>query len=625
MIQVSEVLFSKIMMMQIPYLNVFWGMNVLMLSIILCNFVFKIIISVQSFWKSSIYVSRGSVFSMDIEQLIERGRQGDETAFESLYRAYHRQMAGICQRIVGNRQVAEELAHDAFLLAFAKMDQLHNPGRFEAWLTSITTNVARRYMQRHHDPAMLSLSTLSEEELPGEPIPTDDKSLPTMAELMAAVDALPHGYGQVFKLAVIQEMSHKEIAEILGIAAHSSSSQLSRAKKMLQKSLAQYWLLWLMPLVLPLAIYLYKTGKTTDVQQPIVTKQEHITPNTKHDDEGTPMIEQGIPVIPKIATQEIAIVPIKVVSADSLAPADTIHHAGEETESTDTTTILHYNKPLPDLRPDKDTHIADLFPEKPIEVEGKRQKWSVDLAYTGSTGEQNANRPFIFTEKEMTDIISEVPPIRSFDKWSDYAEALQSGTLDVDYKTYQTLLKIAQNNASQPGRDMIERKTHHYMPITFSLALKYKLNNRFGLETGLSYSRLKSESEIGTGGNAIHEQQTIHYLGIPLKGAYNIYNVRRWCLYGSFGTKLEIPVYAPFSTSYFVNGMKEQEEKTTLHAPLQWSIGTGIGLQYNLTSNIGFFAEPSLHYYIPTGSDIETYRTQHPFMFSLPLGIRITW
>lgn len=557
-------------------------------------------------------------------QLIERGRQGDETAFGSLYRAYHRQMTGICQRIVDNRQVAEELAHDAFLLAFAKIDQLHNPQRFEAWMTSITTNVARRYMQRHHDPSMLSLSTLSEEELPQEPIPSDDKPLPTMAELMAAVDALPHGYGQVFKLAVIQEMSHKEIAEILGIAAHSSSSQLSRAKKMLQKSLAQYWLLWLMPLLLPLAIYLYKTGKTIDVPQPIVTKQEQTTPDTKHDDEGTPTIGQGTPAIPIVATQQIAIAPVKDVPVDSLAPADTLHHTDEEKESTDTTTILHNNKPLPDLRPDKDINIADLFPEKSTEIKD-RQKWSVDLAYTGSMGEQDANRPFIFTEKEMTDITSEVPLIRSFDKWSDYAEALQSGTLDIDYKTYQILLKIAQNNAARPDAGKIERTTHHYMPVTFSVALKYKLNSRFGLETGLSYSRLKSEFEIGTDGNAIREQQAIHYLGIPLKGTYNIYNVRRWNLYGSLGAKLEIPVYAPFSTSYFVKGMKELEEKSILHAPLQWSVGTGLGLQYNLTPNIGFFAEPSLQYYIPTGSNIETYRTEHPFTFSLPIGIRITW
>jgi RNA polymerase sigma-70 factor (ECF subfamily) len=212
---------------------------------------------------------------MDIEQLIERGRQDDEIAFESLYRRYHRQMTMICQRIVYNRQVAEELAHDVFLLAFAKMDQMHNPGRFEEWLTSITTNVARRYMQRHHNPSMLPISTLSEEQLPWELIPTEDKPLPTMDELMAAVDALPHGYGQVFKLAVIQEMSHKEIAEILGIAAHSSSSQLSRAKKMLQKSLAQYWILWLLPLVLPLAFYLYKTGKSIEAPR-LVVKNRNI-------------------------------------------------------------------------------------------------------------------------------------------------------------------------------------------------------------------------------------------------------------------------------------------------------------------------------------------------------------
>lgn len=561
---------------------------------------------------------------MDIEELIERGRQGDEVALGSLYKTYHQHMTGICQRIVDNHEVAEELAHDAFLLAFAKMDQLHHPQRFEAWLASITTNVARRYKQRHHDFVTLSLSTLPDEELPQEPMPTDDKPLPTMAELMAAVDALPNGYGQVFKLAVIQEMSHKEIAEILGIAAHSSSSQLSRAKKMLQKSLAQYWLLWLLPLVLPLAIYLYRTGRTIEAPQPIVTKQEHAMPKSKHDNEETPTIKQRSTAIPTITPQQIAIVPIKNVPVDSLVPADTLHFISEETEDTDTTTILHDNKFLPDQRPDKDTHIADLLPEKSFEVKDNQQKWAVDLAYTGSIGEENANRPFIFTETEMTDV-SDVLLIRSFDKWSDYAEALQSGTLDGDYKTQQILMKIAQNNAALPGSDKIERRTHHYMPINFSLALKYRLNNRFGLETGLSYSRLKSEAKIGSRGNAIHEQQTIHYLGIPLKGTYNIYNVRQWNFYGSLDAKMEIPVYAPLNTSYHVNGTMELSNKSTLHAPIQWSVGTGLGMQYNLTPNIGLFTEPSLQYYIPTGSSIETYRTEHPFTFSLPFGIRITW
>ena len=445
-----------------------------------------------------------------------------------------------------------------------------------------------------------------------------------MAELTAAVDALPKGYGQVFKLAVIQEMSHKEIAEILGIAAHSSSSQLSRAKKMLQKSLAQYWLLWLLPLLLPLGIYLYKKGKTIDVSQPVVIKSD-----TVQDEEETPRIEQGVPATPRTAPRYVAVAPGRGLAVDSLAPIDTLHHIAEETECTDSATIPQDKQLQPGLRLEKET-IAEQFPGKPVEVKDKGQKWSVDLAYNGSMGELNANSPFVFTEREITEgempgIISELPRVRSFERWSDYAEALQSGTLDVDYKMYQILLKIAQNNATQPGADEIKRNTHHYMPITFSLALKYKLSNRFGLETGLNYSRLKSETEIGAGGNAIRKQQTIHYLGIPLRGTYNIYNVGRWNFYGSLGAKLEIPVYAPFSTSYYVDGMKELEEKATLHAPLQWSAGAGLGLQYNFTPNIGFFVEPSLQYYIPTGSGIETYRTEHPFTFSLPLGIRITW
>ena len=571
-------------------------------------------ISVQSFRKRSIYVDRDRMFPMDIEKLIEQGRRGDETALRGLYRTYYQRMARICQRIVGDRRVAEELSHDAFLLAFAKMDSLRNPRRFESWLTSITTNVALRYKQRHQEPTMLSLSTLTEEELAQETMPEDDKPLPTMAELMEAVNALPKGYGQVFRLAVIEEMSHKEIAEIMGIATHSSSSQLARAKKVLQKSLAHYWLLWLLPLLLPITYFFLQTDNLPEKHKPVVTKQDELTES--------PIKKSVIPDTQREKTHRQARVSIVRKKTDSIALTDTIRI---DIVPRDTTIIIQDEKPQPDPDHKKDTYIADLLPEKPIEVKDKQKRWSMDLSYNGSMGEQNVNHPFVFTETEMIDVTSDVPPVRSFDKWSEYAEALKSGIYEGDYMTQQILMKIALNNAALPGSDIIERMTHHYIPITFSLALKYRLNNRFGWEAGLSYSRLKSESEIGANGNSIREQQTIHYLGIPLKGSYNIYNVRRWNLYGNLGVKMDIPVYAPLNTNYYINGTIELSNKSTLHAPLQWSFSTGLGLQYNLTPNIGFFAEPSLQYYFPTGSSIETYHTEHPCVFSLPLGIRLTW
>lgn len=559
---------------------------------------------------------------MDIEHLIERGRQGDEAALGSLYGAYHRRMTATCQRIVGDRRVAEELAHDAFLLAFAKMEQLHNPRRFESWLTSITTNVALRYMERHHEPQMLSLAALTEEELAQDATPAYEKPLPTMAELMAAVDALPNGYGQVFRLAVIEEMSHKEIAEIMGIAAHSSSSQLTRAKKMLQKTLPHYWLLWLLPLLFPIAYFFFKIDKQSDVTTPIVTRQDNN--KNKSTEPTSPIVTHPeVSVTHRDTTRRTAVVPNIQQSKDSITATDTIPHT---VEPSDTMTIIINNKPLPEMRHNSDTHIADLSPEYRKEEKSRQSNWSLDMSYSGSIYEQRQYSPFAFEgmvkDESLTSEHKEMKLV-DFEKWSDYADYLSEYPDGGD--NHDVILNIAKNNASQSGTDQIVRKSHHYMPITWSLALRYKLNSNFGLETGVSYSRLKSEFEIGSNGNAFNEQQTIHYLGIPLKGLYNIYNGRQWSIYGSMGVNMEIPVYAPLNTDYYLNGKKEATEKSTLNAPLQWSVGTGLGLQYNLTPNLGFFVEPSLQYYIPTGGSIETYRTEHPFTFSVPLGIRITW
>ena len=580
----------------------------------------------QSFWKSCIYVHRDEVFLMDIDELIKRGIQGDETAFRNLYATYHRRMAEICQRIVGDRRVAEELANDAFLLAFAKMDTLRNPRRFEAWLTSIATNVALRYKKRHCEPAMLSLSTLKEEDLAQEATPTDVRPLPTTSELMDAVDALPKGYGQVFKLAVIEEMSHKEIAEIMGIAAHSSSSQLTRAKKMLQKLLAHYWMLWILPLLMPLTYFLLRTGNQPEEPKTTATRNGHPAK--------PPVVSPKVPDTQKDTAHRTVAVPVTFHSTDSITSADTIPH---NMKQADTVVIKHDDQPLPDVHSSHDSHIlaeestvlrhrtADLPTKRPSRVKGKQTSWAIDVAYAGNMGTQTDIRPFAFTETPLTDATTELASPQTFENWGDYATFLANIPVEGDFHKQQILMRIAQNNASQSGTDKIVRTSHHYMPVTWSLALKYRLGNRFSLETGLSYSRLKSEFETGTGGNAIREQQDIHYVGIPLKSSYNIYHGKQWSVYGSLGIKADIPAHASLSTSYLVNGTTEATDKATLSAPLQWSAGTGLGLQYNLTPNIGFFAEPSLQYYIPTGSSTESYYTEHPFTFSLPLGIRITW
>ena len=566
------------------------------------------------------------MFTMEITRLIERCKQGDADALGELYKAYAQRMRGVCRRYISDEQTVEDVLHDAFVIIFTSFDRLRDVRRAEAWMTAITRNVASKCKNHLEALSTVSLDETREADL----IVTKDeeknvRGVP-LSEIFRMIDRLPEGYGRVFRLSVFEGISHKEIATMLGIEPHSSSSQLTRAKKMLRKMMQQYWVAGILLLLTPLTFLLRKGDTAVKEEKTVVAKQED---TSKESSKESPTDQPQEPVIVHLPVHRTT-----VIATDTLQSV--IAQAVDSVTSGTLSNIIAQEQIIPDtiatdttkaIRKAEIPHydMAELFPEEPTIGTSRQRKWSVDLAYTGGFGEQNYNRPYSFTEMPTLVISGEPPSPVTFENWSDYAAFLAENPDDGRSHTRSVIMNIALNNANQPGNDKIVRKSHHYMPISFSLALKYKLSNRFSLETGLSYSRLKSEFEMGSNGNTIKEQQTIHYLGIPVKGICNMYTGKAWSLYGSLGVTMGIPVYSPFNTNYYLHGALEATDKTTLRVPWQWSVGTGLGLQYNLTPSIGLFAEPSLQYYIPTGSDIETYRTEHPFTFSLPLGIRFTW
>ena len=569
------------------------------------------------------------MLTMEITRLIERCRQGDADALGELYKAYAQRMRGVCRCYISDEQTVEDVLHDAFVIIFTSFDRLRDVRRAEAWMMAITRNLASKCKDHLEALPMVSLDETSEKELiAAENEEKDVRGVP-LSEVVRMIDRLPNGYRLVFRLSVFEGLSHKEIADMMGIEPHSSSSQLARAKKMLRKMMKQYWVAGLLLLLVPVTFLLLKKRDTVvKDEKPVVAKQKD-TPKESQKDSRTEQQEPVIVHLPVHRTTVIAPDTLQSVIAqavDSVTSDTLLNIIAQEQMVTDTITA----DTTKNIRREEIPHfdIADLFPQKPTIGIHRLKKWSVDLAYVGGFGEQNYNRPYGFTETPMIATTGEPPSPVTFENWSDYAAFLAEIPDDGSSHSRSVIMNIALNNAGDAqgtGTDNIVRKSHHYMPVNFSLALKYRLNSRFALETGLSYSRLKSEFEMGSNGNTINEQQTIHYLGIPVKGIYNIYNRKSWCLYGSLGVTTEIPLYSPFSTSYYLHGMLEATDKSTIHAPWQWSAGIGLGLQYNFTPNIGLFAEPSLQYYIPTGTQIETYRTEHPFTFSLPIGIRFTW
>ena len=573
------------------------------------------------------------MLTMEINRLIERCRQGDADALGELYKAYAARMRGVCRRYVSDEQTVNDVLHDAFVIIFTSFDRLRDDNKAEAWMMSITRNVASKYKDHQIARRTVSIEDVNETNLLADSSEEDLKGI-SFSEVSKLIDKLPEGYGNVFRLSVFEGLSHKEIAAALGIEPHSSSSQLARAKKMLRKMIRQYWAVLLLLLV-PVALQLFRKGEpAVEKGEPIATKTEKAQQPSK----GRQPVHPATANSPRPVGRGITTTtgypdnqqpPAAIArSADSVV-SDTLQFITVQ-EQADRGACLT-DSLLPQQLRLQHNQTAQMFPDESATGNVAEQKWSLELAYAGKYDQLNRqNEPYMFKpalpngqSQPDPDISPTIPG--SIDNWADYAVYLANNMNAVSAEARSALMRIALNNANRPGEDKILRTSHHHMPVTWSLALRYRPTRRFGWETGLSYSHLTSDFEMGENENIIREQQTVHYVGIPVKGIYNVYDTRRWSLYGSLGVAVDIPVRASVRSDYYVQGLFEATDKTSIRAPWQFSTTFGIGLQYHLTPTIGLFAEPSLQYYIPTKSDIETYRTEHPFSFSLPLGIRFTW
>ena len=605
-------------------------------------------LSVQSFASLQDLTNRDVMLTMEITRLIERCRQGDADALGELYKAYAQQMRGVCRCYISDEQTVEDVLHDAFVIIFTSFDRLRDARHAEAWMTAITRNVASKCKERQTAVTMVPIEEAT--VIPQQMEQQGVRGVP-LSEVVRMIDRLPEGYGQVFRLSVFEGMSHKEIGDMLGIEPHSSSSQLARAKKMLRKMMQQYWVAGILLLLVPVTFFLLKKGDTVvkdedggEHQPSAVLAKQKDTPKESQKASRTERPQKSVIVqrlrvgdgtsgiLPVHHTTFIATDTMQSVIAQIVdsATSDTLFNIIAQEQMVTDTIATDTAKAIRRVEtPHND--MVDLFPEKPTVSTDPNRKWSLQLAYAGQFDEQKRyNQPFSYKPKQSAAQSLPGPspsPIipSSIDNWTDYAVYLANNPDAVSDKTRSVIMRIALYNANRPGEDKIFRTTHHQMPVTWSLALKYRLNHRFGLESGFNYSRLISDFETGADGNTISEQQTIHYLGIPMKGIYNMYSERLWSIYGCLGLTTEIPVHSALRSEFYVNGQYEAGDKTTIHAPWQFSTTFGLGMQFHLTPNVGFFAEPSLQYYIPTSTDIETYRTEHPFSFSLPLGIRFTW
>lgn len=560
------------------------------------------------------------MLTMEITRLIERCRQGDADALGELYKAYAQRMRGVCRCYISDEQTVEDVLHDAFVIIFTSFDRLRDVRRAEAWMMAITRNVASKCKDHLEALPMVSLDETSEKELSAAENEEKDVRGVPLSEVVRMIDRLPNGYGLVFRLSVLEGMTHKEIADMLGIEPHSSSSQLARAKKMLRKMMQQYWVAGLLLLLVPVTFFLLRKGDTAvKDEKPVVAKQKETPKESPTDQPQEPVIVHlpvhRTTVIATDTLQSVIAQAVDSVTSDTLYNIIAQEQTIPDTIATDTTKAIrkveipHYD--ITDLRHDKSKY---------------RNDWHLALAYAG-----NPQRDMSRTDNYMTmpTLSGSMTRSTKLYNWGDYMDYVMANAPMMDSVSASNMRHVAIINSNHPQDPLTETKRHE-RPLTLQLSLSRQLNSHWLLATGLSYTRMKSTFESGNENTIIHRTQRLHYLGIPLKLGYRVVGGNRWNLYTTGGVQLDIPVSARLTTQYIYGGSyapigNSPDIDATISAPWQWSVGVGIGAQYQIVPHLNVYLEPSLNYFIPTSTDVESYRTEHPLDLSLPFGIRFTW
>lgn len=173
-----------------------------------------------------------------IKECINGCLRNERKSQEQLFKLFYGKMLGVCMRYTNDRDTAQEIVQDGFIKVFEKLHLFEQTGSFEGWIKRVVVNTAIDHIRKSKkDPFLIDNDndyklggvdpTIESEELEL----TDVKA----EIIMAAIQQLSPSYRAVFNLYVMDDYSHKQIAEALGISEGTSKSNLSKARYNIQK------------------------------------------------------------------------------------------------------------------------------------------------------------------------------------------------------------------------------------------------------------------------------------------------------------------------------------------------------------------------------------------------------
>ena len=513
----------------------------------------------------------------------------ERQVFTDIYETYSGKLYGVCLHYVKDREIAEDLLHDSFIVIFAGIGSLRDPARLESWMCSIVRNIAFKHLKVSQRLQETNIESIPEPIL--EESTTHFTEIP-LDDLLEVVDSLPEQYGNVFKLAVLEGLSHKEIGAILGIAPHSSSSNLTRAKQMLRKVISKNWgILLTFCLCIVAMLFMLKPDKT-----------ENITADS-NEIQLIPAERSEIYIAEVRKAEALKSIAAKMAASEQ---AETETEAGAEVEAeVEPEKSIVFPEDTVVKKSEKPSRFEhnDIFDEP---AERSRRSGSLRFSFGGNLGRSADGKMLThFPTSSPGQTGTTYPPYPGI---GDVTSSIPGTTTPPD-SGYEQGGNDNTEGGNASGRPGSVTKFRHALPISFNAAVTYSFADGWMLTSGLRYTYL--HSDITNISDGSEYGQDIHYLGIPLKLSWTFWESYHMKSYVSAGAAFEFPIYSRI-------GVRR------LDAPCQWSAGLGIGLQYDITPHVGIYIEPEVNRYFDNGSMIETVRSERPLTLTLPMGIRFS-
>lgn len=161
--------------------------------------------------------------------------------------------------------------------------------------------------------------------------------------------------------------------------------------------------------------------------------------------------------------------------------------------------------------------------------------------------------------------------------------------------------------------DYEERSTHQ-MPLRFGLTVNYRLGKNWQIETGVVYTYTSSEFVKQMRRNTVTTEQNLHYVGIPLRVGFTVWEWNRLRVYASSGGEMDFNVKAQRKTE----GVKQDMQ----HDRPQFSVQAAVGAQLNIFPQAGIYIEPGVTWFPNNGSGVDNVFKDRPLQPTILFGLR---